>query len=178
MISLLGRHKAVSSESTQQLLGQQYLSSFLSLFLSLWQFLKKLPTLFTERCLFSSILLGVDFYFVLLYYTKYPCISPYSLDFKVQLIYKFIHTYHIVKKKIKIKMSDQILLADLSTKSVTLTPLRATVTRDIHACIKVFPIFLLILFYGYYHPYVLFISHYYFFLRIYSFYSAVSIIYR
>lgn len=59
-------------------------------------------------------------------------------------------------------MSDQILLADLSTKSVTLTPLRATVTRDIHACIKVFPIFLLILFYGYYRPYVLFISHYYF----------------
>ncbi|PKY00258.1 hypothetical protein P168DRAFT_276143 [Aspergillus campestris IBT 28561] len=33
-------------------------------------------------------------------------------------------------------MPDQILLADLSTKSVTLTPLRATVTRDIHACIK------------------------------------------
>ncbi|PLB39878.1 uncharacterized protein BDW47DRAFT_124202 [Aspergillus candidus] len=33
-------------------------------------------------------------------------------------------------------MSDQILLADLPTKSVTLTPLRATVSRDIHACIK------------------------------------------
>ncbi|PLN80173.1 hypothetical protein BDW42DRAFT_201344 [Aspergillus taichungensis] len=33
-------------------------------------------------------------------------------------------------------MPEQILLADLPTKSVTLTPLRATVTRDIHACIK------------------------------------------